>query len=163
MSVLDVVFEPDQDGWWAVSIPALKGVRSDGRTLEEARRKIREALASAEDLGWDERRAANVAFAEDVRLPKEIETRMGRRVEALRALEQAASDVERATTDLVRRLTDEGRSLRDVAELLCLSHARVHQILGGASKAVAKDRRSAANRAVVVAEAAARYRARRRR
>src|SRR5437016_12411833 len=97
MTGLKVVFEPDDDGWWSVEIPELKGVRSDGRTLEEARRKIREALASAEDLGWNDKRAATAEFIEDVRLPASIEKLIARRRDALLALEAAASDVEKAT------------------------------------------------------------------
>ena len=149
MKSLLVVFEPDDDGWWAVSIPEVKGVRSDGRTLDEARRRIRQALAAADDLGWTEERAAKVALREDVRLPERIWRLMSDRHRALAALEAAAVDVERTTNELVRRLILENRrSLRDVAALLGLSHGRIHQILLGGTplKGQRKDRRSAANR-----------------
>jgi vacuolar-type H+-ATPase subunit I/STV1 len=164
VKALRVLFDPDADGWWAVSIPAVKGVRSDGRTLEEARRKIREALASAEDLGWNERKAAAVELVEEIRLPADLLSLLDERVAALKALELAASEVERTTTDLVRRLTAAGRSLRDVAGLLALSHGRIHQILEGSDPVAARtDRRTAVNRALVASEAPARYRTRRRR
>lgn len=164
MKALRVVYEPDEDGWWTAVIPDLKGVLTDGRTLEEARRKIREALASASDLGWDEKRAAAVELIDDVRLPREVAAMMDARIKGLRALEDAAKKVEDLTRQLVRQLSKDGRSLRDIADLLGLSHARVHQILGdsGGAKARPADRRAAATR-FVVAEAAARYRTRRRR
>jgi predicted RNase H-like HicB family nuclease len=41
---LKVVFEPD-GGAWHVHVPAVQGCRSHGRSLSEARRSIREALA----------------------------------------------------------------------------------------------------------------------
>jgi hypothetical protein len=149
MKSLLVVFEPDDDGWWAVSIPEVTGVRSDGRTLDEARRRIREALASADDVGWTEERAAKVPLREDIRLPDSVWRLMSERHRALAALETAALEVARTTTELARRLVrEEGRSLRDVASLLGLSHGRIHQILlgGRQPKGVRKDRRSAANR-----------------
>lgn len=164
MKALRVVFEPDADGWWAVSIPGIKGVRSDGRTLEEARRKIREALASADDLGWNERKAAAAEMVEEIRLPADVMKLLDDRVAALQALERAAKVVEETTSELVRRLTAAGRSLRDVAGLLALSHGRVHQILDRTDAAPERtDRRTAANRALVASEAPARYRTTRRR
>lgn len=41
---LKVVFEPD-GGAWHVHVPAVPGCRSHGRSLSEARRNLREALA----------------------------------------------------------------------------------------------------------------------
>ena len=144
MKALKVVFEPDQDGWWSVSIPDLAGVRSDGRTLEEARRRVREALALADDLGWDDSKAAAVEFIEDIRLPAEIRELLDDRTKALAALATASELVEKSTTEIIRRLTKEGRSLRDVAGLLGLSHGRVHQILGHKreKKTTTSDRRA---------------------
>ena len=39
-----VVFETDEDGWEVVSCPTLPGCRSQGRTRDEARANIREAI-----------------------------------------------------------------------------------------------------------------------
>jgi len=33
------------DGWWIVRIQEARGVHSNGRTLDEARRRVREALS----------------------------------------------------------------------------------------------------------------------
>lgn len=129
MKALKVVFEPDEGGWWTVTIPEVKGVLSDGRTIAEGLRRVREALALAEDEGWDEKRAAAVSLIEDVRLPADVRKTRDARSEALRELAAAAGDVERTTADLVRKLTELGRSRRDVAALVNLSPARVQQIL----------------------------------
>jgi predicted RNase H-like HicB family nuclease len=41
---LTIVYEPDEDGWIAVSIPEVPGVFSQGRTREEAREMVLSAL-----------------------------------------------------------------------------------------------------------------------
>ena len=147
--VVTAVYEPDEDGWWSVTIPEVLGVRSAGRTIAEARRRAREALALADDQGWDEKRAKAAEVVDDVRLPDRVKRALGARAKALNSLADAARMVERTTEDAVRVLTgDFGRSLRDAAALLELSHGRVHQIvLGGSTGAARTDRRAAARRA----------------
>jgi len=41
---LTIVYEPGDDGWVVASIPEVKGVHSQGRTREEARANVIEAL-----------------------------------------------------------------------------------------------------------------------
>lgn len=41
----DVLLEVDEDGMWAVSVPALPGCHTQGRTREEALFNAREAIA----------------------------------------------------------------------------------------------------------------------
>jgi predicted RNase H-like HicB family nuclease len=41
---LTIVYEPGEDGWIVVSIPEVPGVLSQGRTREEARENIIDAL-----------------------------------------------------------------------------------------------------------------------
>jgi predicted RNase H-like HicB family nuclease len=42
--VFKVLFEPSDDGGYTVHVPALPGCISEGDTLEDARRNIREAI-----------------------------------------------------------------------------------------------------------------------
>ena len=42
---LTIVYEEGEDGWIVVSIPAVPGVLSQGRTREEARENVLDALA----------------------------------------------------------------------------------------------------------------------
>ncbi|MHB2025331.1 MAG: type II toxin-antitoxin system HicB family antitoxin [Elusimicrobiota bacterium] len=44
---LRVVFEKDETGYYVAEVPALPGCLSQGKTLEEARTNIKEAIA-----GW---------------------------------------------------------------------------------------------------------------
>jgi predicted RNase H-like HicB family nuclease len=42
-----VTYLRDEAGWWIARVQGIAGVNSDGRTLEEARYRVREALALA--------------------------------------------------------------------------------------------------------------------
>ena len=44
---LKVQFEHDESGYWVAEVPALPGCVSQGRTLEEAKDNIKEAI-----VGW---------------------------------------------------------------------------------------------------------------
>jgi predicted RNase H-like HicB family nuclease len=116
---LKVVFEPD-GGAWHVYVPAVQGCRSHGRSLSEARRNIREALALFDREGAE--------LVEDVRLPKSVSTALARAKkahDALTTLQKAAQDRARASA---RQLLAVGLSLRDAGELMGLSHEHVKQL-----------------------------------
>ena len=38
-----VAYERDDSGWWVASIREVRGCHSQGRTIDEARRRVREA------------------------------------------------------------------------------------------------------------------------
>ena len=40
----NILIEQDEDGWYVVTVPALPGCVSQGRTEEEAKRNIAEAI-----------------------------------------------------------------------------------------------------------------------
>jgi predicted RNase H-like HicB family nuclease len=117
-----VVIERDESDRWFARIPSVPGCHTHGRTLEQVRRRIREALS----LWVDDARRAKLLF--DVRLPREIKREIrvahGTRVRSLRAQREASEAISRAVGDLTRA----GLSFRDAADLLGLSHQRVHQL-----------------------------------
>ena len=39
-----VAYERDASGWWVASVRELRGCHTQGRTVDEARRRIREAI-----------------------------------------------------------------------------------------------------------------------
>ena len=57
------VFKREPDGRWTVEIPKVKGCHSCGRTIGQARDRIREALALFVD------NAETAKIEEDIRLP----------------------------------------------------------------------------------------------
>jgi predicted RNase H-like HicB family nuclease len=68
-----VRYERDEDGWWVSSAVGLRGCHTQGRSIEEARRHIREAIAAHLDLSRQEEAALEIQ--DDVRLPADVRTR----------------------------------------------------------------------------------------
>ena len=121
-----VVLERDETGAWLARVPSVPGCHTYGRTLEQARRRIRQAL----ELWVDDAPSADLLF--DIRLPAEIREKLRgvrtARRRSTRAQLEASTAVSRAARDLTERL---GLSLRDAGELLGVSHQRVQQLVSG--------------------------------
>ena len=119
-----VAYERDGSGWWVASVRGVRGCHTQGRTVDEARRRIVEAL----DLFVDNARTA--AIVDDVKLP----TGAARAVRAYAALRKRAEQEDRRAAVAARRAVRTLRggrlkmSARDAARLLGLSHQRVHQL-----------------------------------
>ena len=110
------------DNAWNVRVKGLTGCQTYGRSIRQAQSRIREALslwldtAPAQLLVRDQFPAALASVADDV-------------VRARDAAERAGAKAQQQTIEAVKALTDLGLSRRDAAELLGLSHQRVHQLL----------------------------------
>ena len=110
-----------------VRVPEIQGCLTQGRSIGEGRRRIREAMA----LFMDESEAERATLVDDVRLPPEVR-RQVQQVAAVREraerLHAQAQEVTRAAvSDLTRSA---GLSVRDAAEMLGLSFQRVQQLAG---------------------------------
>jgi predicted RNase H-like HicB family nuclease len=120
-----VVFARDETGAWIASVPGVRGCHTYGRTLNEARRRIREALS----LWVDD--AETAELGEEIRLPSDARQAIQRSSAARLRAEQGRENAQRATTAaaelLVQRL---GLGVRDAGELLGLSYQRVQQLVG---------------------------------
>jgi len=119
-----VKYERDDSGWWYVSVPKIKGCHTQGRTVSEGRRRIREAL----ELWVDN--ADTCELVDDIVLPatfKTLSVRLTKQREAHRKTEKA----KRLTTVRLARWLkeDQGLSVRDAGELMGLSHQAVQKVL----------------------------------
>jgi predicted RNase H-like HicB family nuclease len=109
------------DGWWTASVREVRGAHTQGRSIAQARRRIREALSLFVE-GADE-----AELFDNIRI--DAETRL-----VLRKASQARLDVERRqkmASQLARtaakKLTAR-MSVRDAGEVLGLSPQRVQQL-----------------------------------
>lgn len=114
----------DESGAWLVRVPSVPGCHTYGRTLEQARRRIREALA----LWVPDAQGADLEYR--IRLPADIRAELRRARSARKRSARAQLDAHDATVNAARDLTEQlGLSLRDASELLELSHQRVQQLV----------------------------------
>jgi predicted RNase H-like HicB family nuclease len=113
------------EGWWAISVPELRGVETQARRLDKVEATVRDAIALFLDVPQD-------SF--DIRiepvLPRDLQKRVGRvrkvrdEVEVLQR--QAATDSAEVAADLVRRAH---LTVREAGRVLGISHQRVAQLL----------------------------------
>jgi predicted RNase H-like HicB family nuclease len=119
-----VAYERDESGWWVASVRGLRGCHTQGRTVDEARRRIVEAM---ELFVADARRAKIV---DDVKLPSGA----AKALRTYATLRKRANEEDRRAAQAARRAVRVLRggqlkmSARDAARLLGLSHQRVHQL-----------------------------------
>jgi predicted RNase H-like HicB family nuclease len=123
-SNLKVRYELDETGWWVASIDAVPGCHTQGRTIEQARERIREALAAL--VG--DKHAAHAKLEDEVELPKaakrSVSFSFAKRDEASRLVAEAENAVRDAALELSKSM-----SLRDVGTVLGVSRQRAHQLV----------------------------------
>lgn len=110
------------DNAWNVRIKGLHGCQTYGRSIRQAQSRIREALALWLDAPPAELRVRDQFPAELASVADDV-------VRARSSAERAGAKAQQQTVEAVKALTDLGLSRRDAAELLGLSHQRVHQLL----------------------------------
>ncbi len=124
MKTYHIVYERDEAGWWVASVREVRGCHTQGRTVDEARRRIVDAM----DLFIDNARSAKIV--DDVKLPAVA----AKAIRAYATLRKRAAQEDRRVAVAARRavrVLRGGRlkmSARDAARLLGLSHQRVHQL-----------------------------------
>jgi predicted RNase H-like HicB family nuclease len=122
-----VVYEIDADtGHWIASVPDFPEGLVQGRTLEQARKRIREALADW--LGLNEPRYEG-RILDEVRLPARIRRTVRAAQQARQRAAHAQAEAARRTRAAAARLVRLGLSLRDAGELLGVTRQRAHQLL----------------------------------
>lgn len=118
-----VLLERDQSGAWLARVPRIRGCHTHGRSIVEAKRRIREAVAlwtnAPFELDFDVHLPGGVVAA--------VEESRATRTRAEIERERAARSTERAAIELVEGA---GLGVRDAADVLGLSHQRVQQIVG---------------------------------
>ena len=113
-----VKLERQDDGWWIARVLDVKGVHSNGRSIDEAMRRVREALSLAVDDADD------ADLVPDVQLPARVKALLQKQNEARDRAQHEQEEASRLQTRAAVELIDGlGLSLRDAGALLGVSHA----------------------------------------
>ena len=123
MKRYSAIFERDESGSWLARIPSIRGCHTYGRTLEQARTRLREALGL-----WIDR-PEDAVIEEAIRLPADLRTAIQRSRRTRERAEREHENAQTQTRAAAEALVEEGVSLRDAGELLGLSHQRVQQLV----------------------------------
>ena len=126
MKTYKVTFERDVQKWWVARVLGEQGVVSQGRSIEEARRRVREALA----LAIGDHAAETATFVDDVRLPATVRKMLAALEKARGREEDARVDARKAASAAARALTTKlGLGRRDTAALTGYSFQRIQQLV----------------------------------
>lgn len=123
MSTYKVKIEPVEDGFWMASVPAVQGCRTQAKTLVLAKRRIRDALG----LFVNDAEKAKLEF--EVNLPGEAKRSLAQYKKEAAALiisQRRAKEAAKEFVELTAKRLH--MPVREVAELMGVSHQRVDQI-----------------------------------
>ena len=109
-----VLYRRNAAGRWVATVPGRRRCRGEGRTLRQARQRLRAALAKAVDDPFE------VDFVEDVRLPPPARARLVQHWKARRKLERETERAEAASSAALAALLALKLNLKDVGDLLGL-------------------------------------------
>lgn len=143
MSEYHVIYERDPDsGWWLARVPKVQGCHTQGRTIEESKRRIQEALG----LFVDDAKSAT--FDDDVRMPAQAKRAVLNYFTRRRRAEAQEQEASEAQKEALLALQQEplNLSIRDTAAVLKLSHQRVHQLVQARNRSEPPHRRTTRRR-----------------
>ena len=118
-----VIYDRDQSGAWIAQVRGVREAHSYGRTIDQARERVREALSL-----W-RTDAVNAEFLDEIHLPAEANGVIAAFERAKARSEREQRRAQESAGIAARELTGRWRlSLRDAGELLGVSRQRVQQI-----------------------------------
>ena len=110
-------------GWWAVSVPELRGVHTQARRLDQVEETVRDAISL---FLQSEPSSFNVTIYPE--LPEPLQARLVNLQELRRRAGELQTAASAATAGMAECLLESGLTVRDIGYLFGLSHQRVAQL-----------------------------------
>ena len=118
----DVDLSLDRAAWWVATVRGVRGCRTQGRSVNQALARVREAIAAC---GGDRR----ADIRPHILVPEAARPAVANHAAARSRLDREQQAARTAALEAVRELTQTcGLSVRDAGAVLGLSHQRVHQL-----------------------------------
>jgi predicted RNase H-like HicB family nuclease len=118
----EVIYERDERGLWVARVEGVSGCHTQGRTIAQARERIRETLSLLDE------KADKARLQDHVRLPSNLNRLVSAQRQARSKQEVIEAKLRELNIKAARALTREvGLSLRDTGELLGASQEAVRQ------------------------------------
>jgi len=133
MAKYTIRYDRDESGAWIAQVRGVPEAHSYGRTIEQARERVREALSL-----W-RTNAETAQFVDDIHVPAAARGVIDAFVSARKRVEKEQARAQESASAAARELTGRWNySLRDAGELLGVSRQRVQQIKNARSAAKAR-------------------------
>lgn len=123
MAEYKVIYRLDEGGEWTAWVRGLRRCKGRGRTLRQARKRLRDALGR-----YDEE-PHRADLVEDVKLPPPARALLVRHWAARRRVRSEEARARAAAREAVDALVRLRLSVRDAADLLGLPYPKAQQIL----------------------------------
>src|SRR5688572_6078274 len=117
-----VVYRRSAGGDWVATVPGRRRLRGQGRTLRQARQRLRSALARVVEDPFE------IDFVEDVRLPPPARALLVTHWKARRRLERETELADLASARALTALLGLKLNIKDVGDLLGLSPQKLARL-----------------------------------
>lgn len=118
-----VVTATRTDGWWALSVPSIKGLNTQVRRLDQIEDMVRDALSLFPEV---------IANPDDATITVEVTGLAAQQARAARSLNERAKRMQDEAAQALQQsageLAAEGYPVRDIGTLLGVSFQRAHQL-----------------------------------
>jgi predicted RNase H-like HicB family nuclease len=123
MTQYSVRLERGDDGWWLATVRGVAGCMTQGKSIDQATARAREALS----LFIGSTKASRAELVHEIVLQPGLREKRARVLRLVSKAEQIETERERARDEAYADFAKAGFSTRDMGKLFGVSHQRISQ------------------------------------